>query len=783
MANSNSYSKYSGETGKSAMEAVADNTKEEYAEGYFFPSDDIDPKLKNGVWSRKWSEAIWSLFLRGNLMNSIDLINEMRWLRMYGAGSQPKQLYMDLLDVDNREGYLATNWDIFSPMSKYKRIIQGKFEALEFDYSASAIDPTSLQEKEEAQWEVWYKSQFGQREREIQAMIGLPPEKQVEYIAESLEELDMFREMGGFKIKAEAEAEVVLEATDYLSDIKTIKRKVLNDLVDLNRAAFRDFYDPISKTCKYEYVDWENLIIDYSNETDFLDIRFWGYLKFETINNVRAETGLSENELLSMVKPWLGYFGNYGTQQFAKYQMNNYKTENGDIVYNMFRVPILISEWISTDTEYTTMKNGKRYEQEYGKIYNTDKKKTKVFTKNKVYSATWIVGSKYVYNDGPQLAGSGDKPRLSIHAIRLPGKSIVQTIIPNLDQIQLTKIRLESAIATAKPNGLEIEVGSLSNIDLGDGELAPLELIRIARQTGDILYKATTHAGDRGTPNRPISHSEGGVGNLFNECVKNFEINFNFISELTGIDRVSAASPRGGENTATETRAAVSATSDALQPIFTSYIQLKEWAARSVLPKIQRAIKRFPEVKKTYENIMGTAGVKILEIGDDVGYRQMGIKIEIKPTQEMKQNILQGAMEALKAGRDGATINISDWLFIVSLVEKGRLKQAQAIISYRVNEAHDKAMKMQEENMKLNAQNAQQTEMMKAQNQLALIKAQEESDIRIEAAKALFKMETVKDTALLELQKELIMSTLMLQQQGQPQGQSQGEQVGIPPMQ
>jgi hypothetical protein len=96
-----------------------------------------------------------------------------------------------------------------------------------------------------------------------------------------------------------------------------------------------------------------------------------------------------------------------------------------------------------------------------------------------------------------------------------------------------------------------------------------------------------------------------------------------------------------------------------------------------------------------------------------------------------------------------------------------------------VNEAHDKAMKMQEENMKLNAQNAQQTEMMKFDNELKKIKAQEESDIRVEAAKAVLSMQTIKDTALLELQKELIMSTLMPQQQGQPQG----EQVGLPPMQ
>lgn len=760
------YSKYSKEVGSGQLVKVAEQTKKKYAEdveseGYFFPSDDIDPQYKNGAWCRKWSEAIWSLFLRGNLSTNVNLLQEIRWLRMYGAGAQPKELYKELLlNDDTNQGYLATNWDIFSPMSKYKRVIQGKFEALEFGYSASAIDPTSVNEKEEAKWEMWYKSNYGEKEREIQAMIGLPPENQVEYIAKSIEELDLFKEMGGFKIKAEAEAEAVLDATDYLSDIGTIKRKLLNDAVDLNRMAFRDVYDLITKTCKYEYVDWENLVLDYSNETDFKDIRFWGYLKFETINTVRAETGLSEKELLEMVKPWFGMFGNYSGQQMNRYVQRNYVNENGDFVYNMFRVPVLVSEWISTDQFYETVKNGKRYPQEHGKIINTEKKKTKIITNNRAYTCNWIIGSKYVYNDGPQLAGNVDKAKLSIHAIRMQGKSIVETIIPNLDQIQLTKLRLESAIATAKPNGLKMDINSMENIDLGDGELNALQLIALARQTGDIVYKATTHAGQRVSQAAPIDHSEGGVGRLFDECIKNFEINFNFISELTGIDRISAASPRGGENTATATNAAISATNDALQPIFTSYIQVKQWAAQSVLPRIQRAIRRFPETKKIYENILGTTGAAILEISSDISMREMGIKIEIKPNQERKAEIKQAAIEALKPGKDGENINMSDFLMIERLVAQGRLNHAEAMITFKLNQSREQRIKLQQDNMKLNAENANQTEMLKAENESRRIKEEADAQIRIEAAKALFKMETEKDADIRELQKQMIISTL-----------------------
>jgi hypothetical protein len=405
----------------------------------------------------------------------------------------------------------------------------------------------------------------------------------------------------------------------------------------------------------------------------------------------------------------------------------------------MFRVPVLVSEWISTDAYYETIKNGKRYPQEHGKIINTEKKKTKITNKNKAYTCNWIIGSKFVYNDGPQLAGNIDKAKLSIHAI--------------------TKLRLESAIAKAAPNGYSYEIGALENIDLGDGTKSPLEIISLQKQTGDIVYRATTHAGQRGSQANPINHTEGGVGHLFDECIRNFEINFNFISELTGIDRISAASPRGGEETATATKAAIASTNDALQPIFTSYIQIKQWAGQTVLPRIQRAIRRYPETKKIYENILGKTGASILEISDDIGMRNMGVKIEIKPTQERKQQILQAATEALKPGKDGENINLSDFLLVERLVNSGRLNHAEAMMTFKLNQSRE----LQQDNMKLNAQNANQTEMLKAQNEKEKIKFQADQDIRIEAAKALFKMETEKDADIRELQKTMIINTLTAQ--------------------
>lgn len=765
-------SDYIGST--APMQLVANKTKEKYYDaenkvGFYFPSDDVDPAVKKGQdWLRRYAEAIWSLFLRGNAYNTLDMISQIRWLRLYGTGNQPKELYMDLLlDDDKRQGYMSTNWSIFSPMSKYKRVVLGRMESQDYNYVATAIDPISSSKKEQMMWETWFDSQFGKEIAQVKATAGIAGSQEPQYTATSLQELEMFKEMGGFKLNEEAQIESVLEATDYISDIKTIKRKCVVDAMDLNKMAIRDLYNPHTGLCKYEYVDWENLIVDYSNETDFKDIRFWGYLKFKTINEVRMDTDLTESEILEIVHPWLGIFGNMTTGALGKYQMTGYKNENGVLVYNQFRVPVLVFECMSLDSFYTTIKNGKSYPQEHGKIFNTEKKKTKVTKANNVYGGEWIVGSKVVFNHGLQLNVSRQnpkEPRMSLHAIAMPGKSITETIIPNLDQIQLTKLRLESAIAMAKPQGLKIEIQSLENIDLGDGTKSPLEIIKLARQTGDVIYRATTHAGQWNNQATPIDISKGGVGEFFGECVQNFELNFNFIAELTGIDRISAASPRGGEQTATATKVAVAATNDALQPIFTSFVQLKESAAQAITPRIQRVIRNKPEARLAYEGILGRMGAQILSIGADAGLISVGIKIEIKPTDEMIQDAKTAATEALKPGKDGENINLADWAFFMDLIRRGRVKQAQALLQYRLQVSREQNIKMQQDNMRLNGEQQLKAEQAKMEADMAKIDREEKKAIRVEAAKALFAMQLGEADHLNDLKKSIILEALGPQQ-------------------
>lgn len=721
-----------------------------------FPDDDINPDDKKGEWCKQWAEAIFSLFIRNGCFLTLSEMNKIQTLRLYGAGKQPKSIYMDWLLEDinqnpQRKGFYSTNWEIFSPAPKFKRIIRGRFEGQDFDYVATAIDPTSANQREDMMWENYYKSNFGKKEDELMATLGAPIPEQVEYVASSIEELEMFNSIGGFKLKHEIEIENALRYTDYISDMKEIKRKFTDDLVDINRAAFRDYYDPITNKVRYEYVDFANLIIDYSREQDFKDARFWGYVKLMTVNEVRSRRpDLKEDQLLGMARQYAGLFGNQGENYLGGWQSYGYRNNKGVLVYDMYRVPVFISEWLSNDTRYKMKRTNKRgetlyYEQGDRKVYNTDKRQTVVVEGANVYTCSWIIGTDYYFEDGVAMnAARIEKktPRLSIHAYALPGVSIIESIMPNLDQIQLTHLKLQSALAEAPPNGLKIEFGSLNNINLGKEDMKPLELIKMYRQRGDIIYKATTHSGKYNSYAPPIEPLEGGIGRFLGECITLFETNFNFISEISGIDRVSAVSKKAGETSATEVNAGVASTTDALQPLFAAFVSTKEHAANSAACRIQMAVKYNPDAYAAYMPVLGKSQLELMKISKDITPAMYGIKIELKPTQQTIARVIEAATAALQPGRDGEKINFPDWLLICRMAESGSLKQAESLLSYRIEISRDHALKMQRDNMEENRKTAIITKQLDEKREISKIMT-EEREKRI----------TAIITAALELEK------------------------------
>lgn len=696
------------------------------------PSDDIEPSKKRGVWALAWARFIYSQFYNSQCFTTWDKLREYRLLRLYGAGAQPREIYMDRLNPlepgeSERKGWYNVNWDIWSPAPKYKRIVIGRFESQAHNIQANAIDKQSGAEREDMMWDSWSKALFQKQVQALKQAARIPQtDLQKEYLPESLEELQMYSELGGFKMKKEIDTQKAIDYTDYISNEKRLKRKTYGDLFDINIGAQQDYFDSVEKKIMWRYLDPEYSIFDYSKDEDFSDMRFWATQKLVSIKRVREESGVSENVLRRLALTWATYFGNLPESYVEGYTQYGYRNKDGIYCYDQYKVPIWYCEWMSIDTKYKQTRKTKDGDlsftqkgDEYGKVYDTDKRKTEITEKQNVYTATWIVGSDIVYNDGvldfvPRDAKK--RVKMTAHVYALDGPSIVSSIRDNLDRLQLTKLKLENALAKARPSGIKIEFGALNNLSFGSAN-SPEKLITLFNHTGDIIYKVTTHAGKYNSYASPIEPTVGGMGPFLEECLRLIEFDLNMIAEMSGIDRVSAVSRKPGEQTATETKLAVAATTDALQGMYQAYVDIRERAAKNAAYRIQTIVKHIPASYDVYYPVFGQAMMEELKLSSDSS--DYGIRLELQPTDDEKQSVMSAAQEALKPGKDGEQISFGEYLLIMEMVKQGQIKQAIAVLNFRLNKRKKEALQLQQDNMRFNGENMVKQEEAKRQTMIA----------------------------------------------------------------
>ena len=116
---------------------------------------------------------------------------------------------------------------------------------------------------------------------------------------------------------------------------------------------------------------------------------------------------------------------------------------------------------------------------------------------------------------------------------RMIPKSMVNSCIGFADMLQLTHLKIQQAIAKAKPDGLIIDVEGLENVQLGKaGELQPLDLHDIYEQTGVFYYRSKNPEG--GFQNPPVREIGNSIRNI-NELIGLYNHYLRMIRDTTGI--------------------------------------------------------------------------------------------------------------------------------------------------------------------------------------------------------------------------------------------------------
>lgn len=718
----------------------------QYSTGsYPFPEDNINPKKKNKAWAKKWGEAVISLWLNNKTCIPYSRLKEIQELRDLANGNQDVSQYQKILldeseDGTAMEGYLNVSFDIFSVMPKFLRVVQGMLEQTDHQVVATAVDPKSSQEKEEMK----FRTAFNMKYRDIVGQLekGLGIESASEFMPESVDELELYSGMGGFKLSRETEMEEALDYMFYISDWKETKKKVIKDILTFNACCVKDYTDNYARKAKARYVDPAMFIGQFSKSYDHRNMKFAGEVIRLSVGEIyKQDPDIDLLELQNLAK---GYNGLNGNSLLTDAQMG---TEySSECAWNDFMIDVLDWEWKSINSEYWTKRANKYgsellYEEEWGVVKDTEKRKTEVYDIHVVYKGQWVIGTDIIFDFGLQHdvpRPEGKEVALSYHFYKYDDKAIVQSSEPCVHQIALAHIKLQNALAQAAPAGISIEYTALQNMKLGGNKMEPLELLRMRKQNGDLIYKATTHKGQMNIPGgyRPIQELQGGIGTQLDEFIKIFDLYINFIREVTGINQIADASTPNPEQSVGGSEMAIAATNNALRPVYSAYVATKEKVAKNGCLRMQLLIKHDKKALEGYVPIVGRMGVQILSVGADVIDANYYIKYEAKPTQQRKDTIRNAAIAAMQPDKDGTkSIELPDFLLIERMLENGNLKYAEAFLNYRSKKNKEKQLQLQRENMALDKQRELEGIDKKYKADIEKTRFETDEKIRFEAAK------------------------------------------------
>ena len=272
--------------------------KDYKADGFGFPSTNINPKLKKEKkYCISWAESIYSNHVKGRAGIPYGELSAWDEQRLYGKGAQNRDQYRSItmnessgtgstdLETDGgtqdtlegrRKGWKNVNDQIVSPASKIKDVFHGIFDNQDYEIDADTIDINSGAIKDRAKYGLLAQTIFAKELARLRT-IGNIPDTQKEFIPRNVTDLEMYEASGGFKLQVAKSMEKIIKHTFEISDWDNIlKKKLLDDVLDIGYIALKKVYDADTFKTRVKYVDPSCLTIQYSKEDDYEDAEVYG---------------------------------------------------------------------------------------------------------------------------------------------------------------------------------------------------------------------------------------------------------------------------------------------------------------------------------------------------------------------------------------------------------------------------------------------------------------------------------------------------------------------------
>ena len=659
--------------------------------------------------------------------------------RDYANGTQDTSIYKQILnslDPNSGDGTLLNlDWSPVPIVPKFVKIVVNNILSKKPYPNVKALDPLSQSEKDEERAKKMFEVKNREMLREL-AQQGVDIGTDINSIPETPEEAEIFMDTN-IKTAAEIAAQVGTNITLEWNDFdQRVYRRAVNDLVTCGMGVVKRNNDP-NYGIQEEYIDPAYFFHSYTEDPTFSDLIYAGHIKKISISELKRIAGdeLTENEYEKIAQGVKNKYQNRADKLSYKYYDETLdRTTYG---YDEFIIEVMDFEFLSTDDMMFEEKGSKFGNTNfYYKGFEYTPPKESVYDRKPVnmniqtvYGGSYIIGTGYMFGYGqksnvPKNAHDLTKARLSYSVVatnlrRMMPKSLVGSVIGFADQLQLSHLKLQQAIAKAKPDGLIVDIEGLENVQLGKGgELQPLDIQDIYEQTGVFYYRSKNPEG--GFQNPPVRSLDNSIRNI-NELIGIYNHNLRLIRDTTGINEVMDGTSPKGEQLVGVRQQAIAAGNNAIYDITNAAVYLYSRVCEDIVKCLQ-ILPTKSVLFKAYERAIGKSNMEVLSSFGDLPMYNFGVKVQTEMDDTEKAYLEQNIQVALAQKE----LDLEDAMAVRQLKD---VDQAERLLIIRRKKRMRMQQQMAQQNSQMQAQMNQATAQASSQGKMQEIQMQSQAKI------------------------------------------------------
>jgi hypothetical protein len=749
----------------------------------FFPDHDIDAeKKKEPAYFKRCIEYLFYLGCNSMLHTQGLLTNRSGYgqLREYEKGRINPDKYKPFLlglDEDGKpqsKGFLNISWRPDTGYLKTLDQMSGAYEKMDYDLSATAIDPASDYERKlrVAKMKVDADPEFKALLNE--SGVSLPKGEDPQFDNE--QDIDLYEKSGGLKLKTEIAMQKAINASRQSSSWRVLKSMCFNDIRSLGFAALKDYVDYQSSMAMLRYVDPDYLLIPRSKYNDFRDISMAGELRMITIAEMRNESQLSEDALCKIAQEY-GWSGQLSQDVLHNVRQN---VEEG-MPYDHVGVWCLDASWLSSDVHVYSEKRIEKFGNlDYRKKshdYELTKKEAKDGRKawrhriQYCYKGTWVIGTDVVFNYGKDYyqkregKDGNKKALLPYHVVTTGTMSKLERMIGDIDDINILTYKRRNAIASIPaPPGIIINKSALENVEFDGSVKSPQFLVKMLLEKGVLAVDTVDPFGRREQSiNDVVSYVSTNLFEQFRIFSEQIEEKRRNIQLATGINDLVDGSSDNERRLKAEGEAKLEAANNAMQPEYAAMRELIQKAYTNVMYRWQEIVKN-EEIELESIPLDGDT-VEVIKLTADLARPKFGLVVKVASTYQERQMLMQEIFQLKQQRSQSGAGGIPEdaYLMLYRVIKEGNIPLAQLLLAKARKEAEradmERSMALQQQNAEVQGQAAQLAEVekrktifSKAAADIIVMHSKYKNEAMLEAVKA-----DLKDG---ELDNQLIRSTV-----------------------